>query len=184
MNKLVDKARDLGFTEAVLLNDLEIKCESRLRAYCNPEGCPNHGNNWVCPPGSGSIEECAEKVSRFKSGILLQSVSELNPPVEISTYKQLNFKHNLRLKEFATAACGEYEDILVLTSGGCIFCDDCTYPEPCVKPDIRMNSLSAYGIDVGRLCGTAGLEYSFSPDKVYFVALVLVNTHVIPQDHI
>jgi predicted metal-binding protein len=172
MNEHVREAFALGFTNAIWLDDLELECEDRIREYCNPEGCLNHGNNWVCPPGCGSLEECAEKVSAFNSGILLQSVSELEP---LSTdYKELNRKHNLRLREFIERRCNE-QSILVLTSGGCVFCDTCVYPNPCIKPDIRMNSLSAYGIDVGKLCETAGLEYSFRPDRVYYVALVLIK---------
>ncbi|MCL1805957.1 MAG: DUF2284 domain-containing protein [Clostridiales bacterium] len=173
MDELVRFALSTGFTHAVLLDDLTLECEERLREYCNPKGCRNHGNNWVCPPGCGTLAECAEKVSAFHRGILLQSVSVLKPL--FTDYRGLNRKHNLRLREFIEKYCAGQMDVFTLTSGGCIFCDTCTYPEPCVKPDIRMNSLSAYGIDVGKLCEKAGLEYAFQPDRVYYVALTLFN---------
>jgi len=175
INELVKKAYSIGFTKAVYLEGLKIECESRLRAYCNPDGCQIYGNNWVCPPACGSIEECAEKIKRFNKGILLQSVSELSPPVEFDVYKELNREHNFRLREFLTMTNYAFQDILALTSGGCVFCDACTYPDPCIKPDIRMNSLSAYGVDVCKLCETADLEYSFRPDRVYFTAVVLAK---------
>ena len=171
MNELVNAALSTGFIDAVWLDKLSLECEARLRAYCNPQGCPNHGNNWICPPGCGSLEECAERVSKYGRGILLRSVSELGIR---KNYKALNRKHNLRLREFIENNCAGM-DIMALTSGGCIFCKTCAYPEPCVKPDTRMNSLSAHGIDVGKLCETAGLEYSFRPDRVYYVALVLIK---------
>ena len=174
MNDVVDSAISLGFTHAVWLDDLEIQCEERLRAYCNPEGCPNHGNNWVCPPGSGSLEECARKIRLFSRGLLLQSVSEVDP--SSVDYKGLNREHNLRLRELIEKHCDGRAEILALTSGGCVFCDTCTYPEPCIKPGLRMNSLSAYGIDVGKLCEQANLEYSFRPDRIYYVALILVKS--------
>ena len=175
MNELISEALSLGFTSAVWLDDLKLECEYRLREYCNPEGCMNHGNNWVCPPGCGSLQECAEKVSRFDSGILLQSVSELDPPATMEKYNALNREHNLRLREFIKTTTDKCRSILALTSGGCVFCDTCAYPDPCIKPDIRMNSLSAYGIDVGKLCERAELEYSFRADRVYYIALVLMN---------
>jgi predicted metal-binding protein len=170
-NKLVNKALVIGFTKAVWLEGLKLECEARLREYCNPANCPNHGNNWVCPPGCGSLEECSEKAGRFDRGLLLQSVSELDPL--FADYKGLNREHNLRLKKLIEILGNEW-DILALTSGGCVFCDTCAYPAPCLKPDSRMNSLSAFGIDAGKLCKRAGLEYSFRPDRVYFVALVLM----------
>ena len=171
-NDFVDNALSSGFTNAAWLDNLNIECEARLREYCNPKGCPRHGNNWVCPPGSGSLEECAEKVSRFDKGLLLQSVSEIDTTAV--DYAVLNREHNLRLRCFLEEYC-DGMDVLPLTSGGCIFCDVCAYPAPCNRPDLRMNSLSAYGIDVGKLCELAGLEYSFSRDRVYYVALILVK---------
>ena len=170
--ELVNKALSARFTKAVWLDGLKLECEARLREYCNPEGCPNHGNNWVCPPGCGSLAECAEKAGVFSKGVLLQSVSNLNPLYK--NYKKLNRAHNFRLREFIEKHCGGME-ILALTSGGCVFCEACVYPEPCVRPDVRMNSLSAYGIDVGKLCETAGLEYSFRQDRVYYTALILIK---------
>jgi len=174
-NQFTTNAISIGFTNAAWLEGLRLQCEVRLREYCNPEGCPNHGNNWVCPPGCGSLEECAEKIRGFGQGILLQSASALplNPMDE--DYKTRNREHNLRLQAFLEAHCGDFVDILALTSGGCVFCDACAFPAPCVKPSLRMNSLSAYGIDVGKLCEAAGMEYSFAPDRLYLVALVLVK---------
>jgi len=172
MEDIIRKACEIGFTNAAWLCGLKIECEERLRAYCNPEGCPNHGENWVCPPGCGTLLECAKKVAAYSSGILLQSVSNLDEAEP--DYKGLNRIHNIRLREFLDANCVGNMDVLALTSGGCVFCETCAYPEPCVKPDVRMNSLSAYGIDVGKLCEMAGFEYSFRPDKVYYIALVLI----------
>jgi len=172
---LIDKALSIGFDDATWLDGLELQCEARLRKYCNPEGCPNHGNNWVCPPGCGSLEECAERASKFDQGILLQSVTKLRPNPTDEDYKILNREHNLRLQSFLEGYSSEFADILVLTSGGCVFCDTCAFPKPCLKPTIRMNSLSAYGIDVGKLCEAAEFEYAFTPDKLYLVALVLVK---------
>ncbi|MCL2704238.1 MAG: DUF2284 domain-containing protein [Defluviitaleaceae bacterium] len=179
MNHLINKALAAGFTRAVWLDGLRIECEARLREYCNPEGCPQHGSNWVCPPGCGSLDECAQKVRRFDKGILLQSVSEMNPLIkDLDRYKELNRIHNFRLRGFLEAHCNNDMDVLALTSGGCVFCEGCSFPAPCIKPGLRMNSLSAYGIDVGKLCEMAELEYSFRPDKVYYAALVLVNDWV------
>jgi len=171
MDNYINIALSLGFTNAAWLDNLKIKCEEQLRSYCNPEECPNHGNNWVCPPGCGSLEECAKKVAKFSEGILLQSIYNTEPSTH--DYKNLNQQHNLKLQAFLS----KLPDIkfLALTSGGCIFCETCSYPMPCLNPDLRMNSLSAYGIDVGKLCSLAGFDYDFRQDKIYFTALVLMN---------
>ena len=69
---------------------------------------------------------------------------------------------------------GERNQRYFLERVAAFFMEKCAYPEPCVKPDVRMNSLSAYGIDVGKLSKLAGLEYSFRSDMVYYTALVLI----------
>jgi predicted metal-binding protein len=64
MRDYLKKAVELGFSKAVFLSGLSAQCKPELRAYCNPNGCPNHGQNWVCPPGCGTLDECAEKVRK------------------------------------------------------------------------------------------------------------------------
>ena len=172
-NRFLGVAASVGFSKAALLTGLTLECEPHLREYCNPEGCAKHGNNWVCPPGCGSLGECAEKAALFNKGILLQSITGMDPDAPPEEYSKLSREHNLRLREFIETS--GLRDMLALTTGGCIFCETCSYPEPCLKPDIRMNSLSAYGIDVGKLCGLAGWDYSFRPDMLYLTALVMIG---------
>jgi len=175
MEKYLDKAKTLGFSKAVSLPGIKVECKPELRAYCNPEQCAKHGQNWVCPPACGTLEECREKAEEFSEGILLQSVTELDPPTEPEVFSRLNREHNLRFREYIETVKPDFAKILPLTTGGCVFCEQCSYPEPCVKPDVKMESLSAFGIDVGKLCETAGLPYSFSPDVLYYTALLLLR---------
>lgn len=82
MQDYLNEATMLGFSKAVFLSDLSIECKRELRAYCNPQQCPNHRQNWVCPPGCATLEECRNKVQEFHEGILLQSITKLNPLIE------------------------------------------------------------------------------------------------------
>lgn len=175
MEEYLEKAKALGFSKAVYLSGFSAECKQDLRAYCNPGQCPNHGLNWVCPPACGTLDDCREKAQGFCEGILLQSVNELNPPVDLEVYRKLNREHNFRFKEFIEIVKPEFAKVLPLATGGCVFCEQCSYPDPCIKPDVKMESLSAFGIDVGKLCESAGLPYAFSPDIVYYTALLLLK---------
>ncbi len=175
MKKYLQKALALGFTEAKYLADLSLVCKAELRAYCQPEHCLLYGQNWVCPPACGTLAECAGKVREFDRGILLQSVSIVEAPATAERYRLINREHNFRLKQLIEFIKADHVKILPLTSGGCVFCEQCSYPEACIKPELKMESLSAYGIDVGELCETAGLTYSFREDGLYFMALLLIK---------
>lgn len=174
-NKLIQIALNTGFTKAVFIKNLFLECKPELRAYCNAKDCPNHGQNWVCPPGCGTLEECEKKIRDFAQGLLVQSITSLTPPTELNTYKDLGTAHNLRFLRLIEAVRHDCRQFLPLTTGGCVLCKSCSYPEPCRKPDLKMESLSAFGIDVFALCQKAGLEYSFREDTLYLTALLLIK---------
>ena len=58
----------VGFTGVSPIDCTGLQCEANLRAGCNKEQCPAFGTNWVCPPGSGTLEECAQRVATCKVG--------------------------------------------------------------------------------------------------------------------
>lgn len=175
MKKYEEQARKFGFTHAVFLDDLALECKPELRSYCNPEQCPNHGHNWVCPPACGTLESCQQKALGFRQGLLLQSISDLGPSTTPETYQALTRDHNLRLQKLVEAIHTEVAELMPLSTGGCILCDTCSYPAPCVHPELKMESLSAFGIDVGEVCRNAGLAFSFCQDKLYLTALVMMK---------
>jgi predicted metal-binding protein len=175
MDEFTRLAYRQGFTDAVVLSPLRLECEPRLRAFCDPAQCPNYGSYWVCPPGCGTLDECRDRAEAFGRGLLVRSVTPLTPPTDMATYQRLLREHNLRLRDLVEAVRPQVDALLPLSTGGCVFCDTCAYPKPCVKPDIKMESLSAFGIDVGALCARAGWEFSFHDDKVSYIALLLTR---------
>ena len=175
--KYIDSALDMGFSHAVSINNYRLECESKIRAYCNPQQCTNYGTTWVCPPGCGTVKECQEKAEDYRFGILLQTIDGIHKIGKWSWLQRLQVKHNKRFLALADLARSEGLDVLPLTTGGCIVCRPCAFPnEPCREPERRMHSLSAYGINVGKLCEKAGLEYSFREDKVYFTAYLGIRS--------
>ena len=172
--KYIDYAMNVGFTNAVLMENFELDCDPSIRELCNPEQCKNYSGNWVCPPGCGTLEECRDRVKGRSVCILLQSVSDLPNGYDADRLKTLSRNHNLRLGKLIEKVSEEGHSVLSLTSGGCIFCEECRYPKPCVKPDKKMQSLSAHGVDVGRICEKAGLPFFFREDRVYYVACLLI----------
>ena len=162
-DKYISEALDLGFSYAVRLEDFQIVCEADIRAYCNADQCRNYGSTWVCPPGCGTVEECQERADNYRTGIVLQTVGSIPLVGMEAKLHSLQKAHNKKFLKLADAARRKGLDILPLTTGGCPICPSCTFPrDPCRSPDRKMHSLSAYGINVGKLCEAAGLEYSLT----------------------
>ncbi len=171
-------ALDLGFSKAVLLENYQLEAEEKFRVYCNKDQCDRYGNSWVCPPGCGSVEDYQALFSKFNFALVLQTIlSDLPEKWNLDDIYKLEREHNERLlKLLNLVRQSEDSQVLALTTGGCLLCEKCTFPqEPCSKPEIRMHSLSAAGIDVEKLCKKAGLDFSFNGSSVYYTACLVFS---------
>lgn len=168
------KAKELGFSNVIIIPSGMIACDEEIRALCTPDKCGNYGSGWICPPGCGSIENCRATVTGYKNALLIQSLSE---NVDYSDGEKLlciTKEHNRRAVQlFEEMRKGE-GDAYLLTTGGCDLCEKCTFPgEPCRVPDKNRGSLSAFGINVAKLCEKAGMEYSFVNGTIRMMACIL-----------
>lgn len=170
----IDKAKLIGFDAAAVLDTDVIVCEESIRALCAPDKCANYGSSWVCPPGCGNIESCRKTVASYKNAILLQGVWENVDFTDGEAMRNIAHLHNDRAMKLFKQIRGEQGDAYLLTTGGCGLCEDCTFPDaPCRIPDKNRGSLSAFGINVGKLCESAGMEYSFTEGVMRMVACIL-----------
>ena len=49
---------------------------------CAADSCHKYNKCWSCPPGCGTLEECEKRVRKFKLGILVQTVGELEDSLD------------------------------------------------------------------------------------------------------
>ena len=170
----IEAAKALGFTDAVSIDAELVQCEESIRALCAPDKCGNYGSSWICPPGCGSIESCRKIVDGYKNAILVQSMSE---NVDFSNGEEmLNITkaHNELAVKLFKQIRKEQGSAYLLTTGGCGLCEECTFPdEPCRIPDKNRGSLSAFGINVTKLCEKAGMEFSFANGIMRMMACIL-----------
>ncbi|MDD6189528.1 MAG: DUF2284 domain-containing protein [Clostridiales bacterium] len=170
----IQAAKNLGFADAVIVSTNLIACDEDIRALCVPDKCGNYGSGWICPPGCGSIEACRDVVAGYKSAIILQSVRE---NVDMSSGEEMlkiTKEHNAMAMKLFKKIREEQGNAYLLTTGGCDLCEKCTFPdEPCRIPDKSRGSLSAFGINVSKLCEKAGMEFSFTPGILRMMACVL-----------
>ena len=68
-------------------------------------------------------------------------------------------------------------DGFCLCYGGCPLCSPCKRREnqPCAHPDKKISCLSAYCVDVTRLAEECGLEFGWTPDKLYLFGMFAFN---------
>lgn len=147
---LVDKALELGASEAILMNTEQIVFDSRSHLKCR-FGCNRWGQYWTCPPHLHiSPEEFMDGFSRFHNAILIQSTG---PKVAQDV--------TLAIEKEAMLSLGStFAFAMVL----CVQCDECAYPEPCKFPHLARPSMDAYGIDIGKTVEPLGLKVEFDSE--------------------
>ena len=169
-------AEEAGFTHTAPLEPKTLELKPEVRQMCQANSCGMYGKRWSCPPGCGSLEECREQVSRYRHGILVQTVGELEDELDgegmIETERQ--HKENfLKLNTLLRQRCGQ---VLALGSGCCTLCKTCTYPDsPCRFPDRQVSSMEAYGLVVLEVCKANSLPYYYGKCTISYTGCFLYD---------
>ena len=174
MNNWVNAALSAGFSFAAEGDAALMDCEERVRAFCAKGSCPNYGESWICPPGCGSLEDCRAVLRARSRVLLLQSFYPDTAGWTGEDFARAALEHNRRSQRFAETVRETEPQAWMLTTGGCELCERCTFPDaPCRRPEKQRGSLSAFGVDVGRLCAALGVPYAFENGKLRLLACVV-----------
>ncbi len=147
LQSVIEQALQSGFSFAGVLNYEALEFMSDVRDMCAADRCRNYGKNWSCPPAFGSLEESVRRASKYKRGILVQTVGNLDDDFDYETMEATGKIHNARFLTFVDDLKKNISDLLPMGAGTCTLCEKCTYPdEPCRFPERMIVSMEAYGL--------------------------------------
>lgn len=156
-------ALEKGFSQVGDLNMEALVFMPEVRDMCAADRCQAYGRNWKCPPACGDIEEIAKQVKGYSSGILVQTIGNMEDDFDYETITDTGAKFQDTFKEVAREIKKEFgkENILAMGAGACRICKKCTYPDaPCRFPDDSYSSMEAYGLWVSKVCELSGIPYN------------------------
>lgn len=169
----------LGATKAAIIQMEGVRFHAELRTLCERNACGSYGKSWGCPPHVGPLDELAARVRSFDQGLLFQCVTEIEDSYDIEGMGRGAAYHKRVVREMADVFRATYEakDILVLGSGPCDICSECTVTsgEPCRHPDLLVSSAEAYGMNVKDLVEKCGFSYINGKNTVSYVGLILFH---------
>ena len=174
--KVSDFARQLGIETCYEFDSKVLVPTERIRAFCQRNKCGNYGNNYMCPPNVGTLEEISLKLSEFKSGLLLRYSKSLDVRGDKEGVRQTRVDfHNkvLQIEEFLRKE--RLDRIWGMRGGSCGLCDICGVRtgDPCPYPDRARTSLEAIAVEVGRLLDKFGLDGGFHKDRITWTGCIL-----------
>lgn len=177
-------AEKTGFSHWGIFPASKIRIMEEVRQMCASDKCRMYGRSWSCPPACITLDEAQQKISGFKWGILLQTTGYLEDPFDYETMKETESRHKEMLCAYAAGLVGssadsiacsadDKTDHLMLGSGACSLCEECTCPDnPCRMPDKMTSSMEAYGIMVADVCSLAGTAYHYGELSVTYSGCV------------
>ena len=175
VHELMERAKQAGFTSVGLLDPSKIELRTEVREACAAGKCTAYDHNWTCPPACGTLEECAERIARYKTGFIVQLTGELEDELDYETMMELAQKNKELFKSFVPTVRDEYPDALCLSAGGCTICDQCTYPDaPCRFPEKSFSSMEGYGMVVSDVCRSNDLPYYYGKNTITYVGCYLL----------
>jgi len=193
--ELVQKAIELGASDARVIDATKIVLDRRARLKCAIPRCPNYGMHQMCPPNIMHFDEFEAAVRSYRRALVVQLEAEydsLDKSSESLTgplCEDLDKRVDTRTDEVRLhTIVGKLEAMAFkhglyyaagLIGGECRLCDTCVPPstgEPCKRPFEARPSMEAMGIDVVATCRNAGLPLGLSsPEKVRWTGLILLD---------
>ena len=163
-------AREAGFDHVAPLDPGTIELKEEVRQMC--ADCGRYAKHWSCPPGCGTLESCAQRVRGYQSGMLLQTVGQLEDEFDGEAMMETQDQHKANFSKL----CGMLQkaDVLKLGAGCCTICKECTYPaEACRFPEKMVSSMEAYGMVVAEVCKANNQPYYYGKNTIAYTSCVL-----------
>lgn len=167
-------ALDCGFTNCGPLDVTTLEFMEDVRDMCKV--CNNYNHSWSCPPVSGTLEENREEVKRFTSGIIVQTVGDLEDSLDWEGMQAAGKQQSESFQKLWGELEKDYPDLLPMGTGGCTLCAKCTYPdEPCRFPDRMCRSMESCGLFVSKVCTDNNIPYNYGPNKIAYTGCFLLE---------
>ena len=165
MESIIEKALELGATDAVELDPEKVVVANWVRLKCQ-YGCGGWGRALTCPPYSPTPEQTTRILKEYKSAILVHKKGS-GP----------NFREFMAEVERQAFLAGYYK-AFGMPSGPCRLCDECNLEGPCMHPREARPSMEACGIDVFGTAKAAGLPIQVvktREDETNYYGLLLLD---------
>lgn len=176
VEEVIKLAEECGFTAAVELDIPSLQFHPEVRDMCAADKCHAYNKKWVCPPGCGTLEECEARIRSYKTGVVLQTMGELEDEFDIEGFGEIMKKHTASLKQIVKILDGQFERMLPVSAGDCSNCEQCTYPDaPCRFPKLATSPMEANGLLVSQVCEQNGIKYYYGPCTLTYTSCLLFD---------
>ncbi len=171
LDRIMEIIEAAGFSHTGKISMDTVELRDEVRDMCHNGNCGKYARNWSCPPGCGTLDQCRQQLLSYKTGILVQTVGEIEDSMDWEGMKDTEERHKKTFLETAEKLRKIAPGFLPLGAGTCTLCRECTYPDsPCRQPERRISSMEAYGILVSDICSGNQVKYYYGPKTIAYTS--------------
>jgi predicted metal-binding protein len=174
--KLSRLAGELGIETCLEFDAGLLVPEQKIRELCFANKCGNYGNNYMCPPHIGSLEEIRARLKKFQHGVLLQYSKALDVTSDVKGLRQTKVDFHSRVLQLEECLRDKgLKHVWGMIGGNCALCEICKAEtgDPCPHQDKARTSLESLAVNVVGLLDKFSLDCNFRPDKVTWTGCIL-----------
>ena len=160
----------------VFIDPQSLEFSDRIRWICEQE-CPMYGKTWACPPGVGSVEECAAKCRSYQNCLMIGTITETEDIADMVNSLATRPEHEAitgRVRElFREQGIEPY----ILSTEACAVCERCAIldGEPCRLPGRMHPCVESHGINLIPTLEENGLDFQYGNNIVTWYSLLFFN---------
>ena len=100
----------------------DIVFRDEIQDICRGNACRAYGKTWACPPAIGGIEECRERVNKYKNALVFSCKYDLEDSYDYEGMVEAGEKFRHTCDKLWEELDGAGNGYLLLANGGCQRC--------------------------------------------------------------
>ncbi len=155
-------------------NTLEFS--DRIRWICEHE-CPMYGKTWACPPGTGTVAECAAKCRSYNSCLVVGTITETEDIANIEEALKTRPEHEAITHQVRDLLRQQGVEPYILSTEACSVCERCAIEDglPCRMPGRMHPCVESHGINLIPTLEENGLDFVYSNTVITWYSLLFFN---------
>ena len=154
----------------------KLEFSQRIRWICEHE-CPMYGKTWACPPGVGTVEECAKKCKSYTNCLVIGTIREIEEIASMEAALRTRPEHEKITNQVRDLFREQGIQPYVLSSEACAVCSRCAILDgmPCRMPGRMHPCVESHGINLIPTLEENGLEFQYGDNVVTWYSLLFFN---------
>jgi len=176
LERLEEQLAQLPLYVYFYIDPKTLEFSHRIRWICQNE-CPMYGKSWACPPGVGSVTECAAKCLQYSSCLVVGTITEVESIADVEEALKTRPEHEAITNRVQQMFREQGIEPYILSTEACAVCERCAIldGEHCRLPDRMHPCVESHGINLIPTLEENGLDFQYGDNIVTWYSLLFYN---------